>query len=93
MALSATYFSLHLWEPSFPLSLLTQFPLPGLEFSGHSPELAKALRTGRIPDAQADEDALAKQFERPEPSRRWREGVMKSSFTYLLLDPRYLEQE
>ncbi|XP_036703022.1 ankyrin repeat and LEM domain-containing protein 1 [Balaenoptera musculus] len=61
---------------------------PGPEFSGHSPELAKALRTGRIPDAQADEDALAKQFERPEPTRRWREGVMKSSFTYLLLDPR-----
>eukprot|EP00070_Physeter_catodon_P031969 XP_028338863.1 ankyrin repeat and LEM domain-containing protein 1 isoform X2 [Physeter catodon] len=64
---------------------------PGLEFSGHSPELAKALRTGRIPDAQADEDALAKQFERPEPTIRWREGVMKSSFTYLLLDPRQLD--
>ncbi|XP_057566445.1 ankyrin repeat and LEM domain-containing protein 1 [Hippopotamus amphibius kiboko] len=61
---------------------------PGPEFSGHSPELAEALRTGHIPDAQADEDALAKQFERPDPTRRWREGVMKSSFTYLLLDPR-----
>lgn len=70
------------------MSLLTQFPLPGPEFSGHSPELAEALRTGRIPDAQADEDALAQQFERPDPTKRWREGVAKSSFTYLLLDPR-----
>uniref|UniRef100_A0A8C3YHR6 Ankyrin repeat and LEM domain containing 1 n=1 Tax=Catagonus wagneri TaxID=51154 RepID=A0A8C3YHR6_9CETA len=61
---------------------------PGPEFSGHSPELAEALRTGHIPDAQADEDALAQQFERPDPTKRWREGVVKSSFTYLLLDPR-----
>ncbi|ELR46079.1 Ankyrin repeat and LEM domain-containing protein 1 [Bos mutus] len=61
---------------------------PSPDFSGHSPELAEALRTGRIPDAQADEDALAQQFERPDPTRRWREGVVKSSFTYLLLDPR-----
>nr|XP_035974760.1 ankyrin repeat and LEM domain-containing protein 1 [Halichoerus grypus] len=58
------------------------------DFSGHSPELAEALRTGCIPDAQADEDVLAQQFERPDPKRRWREGVVKSSFTYLLLDPR-----
>uniref|UniRef100_A0A8D2DVQ4 Ankyrin repeat and LEM domain containing 1 n=1 Tax=Sciurus vulgaris TaxID=55149 RepID=A0A8D2DVQ4_SCIVU len=68
----------------------TSFPLPGPEFSGHSPELAKALRTGHIPDSQADEDALAQQFERPDPTQRWREGIVKSSFTYLLLDPRYL---
>ncbi|XP_037674232.1 ankyrin repeat and LEM domain-containing protein 1 [Choloepus didactylus] len=61
---------------------------PGPDFSGHSPELAEALRTGRIPDAQADEDTLARQFEWPDPTRRWREGVVKSSFTYLLLDPR-----
>ncbi|XP_020033826.2 ankyrin repeat and LEM domain-containing protein 1 [Castor canadensis] len=61
---------------------------PGPDFSGHSPELAKALLTGRIPDAQADEDALAQQFERPNPRKRWREGTVKSSFTYLLLDPR-----
>ncbi|XP_045348439.1 ankyrin repeat and LEM domain-containing protein 1 isoform X3 [Leopardus geoffroyi] len=61
---------------------------PGSDFSGHSPELAEALRTGCIPDAQADEDVLAQQFERPDPKRRWREGVVKSSFTYLLLDPR-----
>ncbi|XP_055975644.1 ankyrin repeat and LEM domain-containing protein 1 [Sorex fumeus] len=60
----------------------------GPNFSGHSPELAEALRTGQIPDAQEDENILARQFERPDPSRRWREGVAKGSFTYLLLDPR-----
>ncbi|XP_021106744.1 ankyrin repeat and LEM domain-containing protein 1 isoform X2 [Heterocephalus glaber] len=58
------------------------------DFSKYSPELAKALRTGCIPDCQADENALAQQFEQPNPSKRWREGVVKSSFTYLLLDPR-----
>ncbi|XP_036884780.1 ankyrin repeat and LEM domain-containing protein 1 isoform X2 [Sturnira hondurensis] len=62
--------------------------LRALDFAGHSPELIAALRTGRIPDAQADEDALAQQFEQPAPGRRWREGAVKSSFTYLLLDPR-----
>ncbi|KAF3829298.1 hypothetical protein GH733_003562 [Mirounga leonina] len=74
------------------LSALTQSsptpPTRDSDFSGHSPELAEALRTGCIPDAQADEDVLAQQFERPDPKRRWREGVVKSSFTYLLLDPR-----
>ncbi|XP_044109904.1 ankyrin repeat and LEM domain-containing protein 1 [Neovison vison] len=58
------------------------------DFAGRSPELAEALRTGCIPDAQADEDVLAQQFERPDPKSRWREGLAKSSFTYLLLDPR-----
>lgn len=68
---------------------VTQFPLSGpADFSRHSPELAEALRTGRIPDAQADEDALTSQFERPDPRRAWRGGVAKASFTYLLLDPR-----
>ncbi|XP_063657403.1 ankyrin repeat and LEM domain-containing protein 1 isoform X9 [Pan troglodytes] len=70
------------------LELLKGLRALGPEFSGHSLELAAALRTGRIPDVQADEDALAQQFERPDPARRWREGVVKSSFTYLLLDPR-----
>jgi len=27
-------------------------------------------------------------FENPDPSRRWREGTLKSSFNYILLDPR-----
>uniref|UniRef100_A0A8D2JSE2 Ankyrin repeat and LEM domain containing 1 n=1 Tax=Sciurus vulgaris TaxID=55149 RepID=A0A8D2JSE2_SCIVU len=69
-------------------SHLTPLQLEAAGFSGHSPELAKALRTGHIPDSQADEDALAQQFERPDPTQRWREGIVKSSFTYLLLDPR-----
>ncbi|NXF70888.1 ANKL1 protein, partial [Sclerurus mexicanus] len=54
----------------------------------HSPELAAALRTGHIPDCAQDELALARQFERPDRSRHWREGLVKSSFNYLLLDPR-----
>eukprot|EP00074_Homo_sapiens_P015160 NP_001265374.1 ankyrin repeat and LEM domain-containing protein 1 isoform 4 [Homo sapiens] len=70
------------------LELLKGLRALGPEFSGHSLELAAALRTGCIPDVQADEDALAQQFEQPDPARRWREGVVKSSFTYLLLDPR-----
>ncbi|XP_038184029.1 ankyrin repeat and LEM domain-containing protein 1 [Arvicola amphibius] len=55
---------------------------------GHSPELAEVLRTGRVPDCQADEAALAQHFQQPDPTKRWRGGVTKSSFTYLLLDPR-----
>lgn len=58
------------------------------DFSQYSPELAEALRTGCIPDSQADEDALAQQFKQLDPAKKWREGTAKSSFTYLLLDPR-----
>ncbi|XP_074784100.1 ankyrin repeat and LEM domain-containing protein 1 [Athene noctua] len=56
--------------------------------AGHSPELAAALQTGHVPDCAQDELALARQFDRPDRSRRWREGLVKSSFNYLLLDPR-----
>lgn len=56
---------------------------------GHSPELSAALETLQIPDCQADEVALAAQFDQPDKARKWREGVLKSSFNYLLLDPRY----
>ncbi|XP_065508768.1 ankyrin repeat and LEM domain-containing protein 1 isoform X1 [Caloenas nicobarica] len=56
--------------------------------AGHSPELVAALRTGHIPDCAQDELVLAQQFDRPDRSRRWREGLLKSSFNYLLLDPR-----
>ncbi|NWR64041.1 ANKL1 protein, partial [Bucorvus abyssinicus] len=55
---------------------------------GHSPELAAALRTGHIPDCAQDELVLAQQFDRPDRSQHWREGLVKSSFNYLLLDPR-----
>ncbi|XP_027559267.1 ankyrin repeat and LEM domain-containing protein 1 [Neopelma chrysocephalum] len=60
----------------------------GGEPQGHSPELVAALRTGHIPDCAQDELALAQQFERPDRGRHWREGLLKSSFNYLLLDPR-----
>ncbi|XP_076215806.1 ankyrin repeat and LEM domain-containing protein 1 [Aptenodytes patagonicus] len=56
--------------------------------AGQSPELAAALRTGHIPDCTQDELVLAQQFDRPDRSWRWREGLVKSSFNYLLLDPR-----
>ncbi|XP_068958163.1 ankyrin repeat and LEM domain-containing protein 1 isoform X2 [Petaurus breviceps papuanus] len=55
---------------------------------GYSPELTLALKTGCVPNAQDDEDVLAQQFDQPDPTQRWREGIVKSSFTYLLLDPR-----
>ncbi|XP_044276980.1 ankyrin repeat and LEM domain-containing protein 1 isoform X2 [Varanus komodoensis] len=57
-------------------------------FAGYSPELSYALETYQIPDGCDDEMALARQFDQPDKSKRWREGVLKSSFNYLLLDPR-----
>ncbi|NWS48684.1 ANKL1 protein, partial [Probosciger aterrimus] len=55
---------------------------------GHSPELAAALQSGLIPDCVQDELVLRQEFDRPDRSRHWREGLVKSSFNYLLLDPR-----
>ncbi|KAL7396154.1 hypothetical protein ABVT39_001220 [Epinephelus coioides] len=55
---------------------------------GYSPELCRALRTFELPDCQADEQALCQQFDQPDQNRKWREGIIKSSFNYLLLDPR-----
>ncbi|KAF2882128.1 hypothetical protein ILUMI_24050 [Ignelater luminosus] len=34
------------------------------------------------------EEIICKDFTNPDRSRKWREGINKSSFTYLLLDPR-----
>ncbi|KAM6235916.1 ankyrin repeat and LEM domain-containing protein 1 isoform 3-T3 [Porphyrio hochstetteri] len=56
--------------------------------AGHSPELVAALRTGCVPDCTQDELVLVQQFDCPDRSCRWREGLVKSSFNYLLLDPR-----
>lgn len=67
---------------------LTLLPNAGTATPGHSPELVAALRTGHVPDCAQDELALARQFDRPDRSRHWREGLLKSSFNYLLLDPR-----
>ncbi|KAG8003097.1 Ankyrin repeat and LEM domain-containing protein 1 [Nibea albiflora] len=54
----------------------------------YSPELCRALRTFELPNCQADEQALCQQFDQPDQNRKWREGIIKSSFNYLLLDPR-----
>ncbi|XP_026547017.1 collagen alpha-1(I) chain-like [Notechis scutatus] len=56
--------------------------------AAYSPELTSALHTYWIPPSQADEMALAAEFDQPDKTRRWREGLLKSSFNYLLLDPR-----
>ncbi|XP_034439343.1 ankyrin repeat and LEM domain-containing protein 1 [Hippoglossus hippoglossus] len=55
---------------------------------GYSPELCRALKTFQLPDCQTDEQDLCQQFDQPDQNRKWREGVIKSSFNYLLLDPR-----
>nr|XP_015221086.1 PREDICTED: ankyrin repeat and LEM domain-containing protein 1 [Lepisosteus oculatus] len=55
---------------------------------GYSQELAVSLHTFQLPECHADELALCQQFDQPDQNRKWREGVVKSSFNYLLLDPR-----
>lgn len=55
---------------------------------GYSPELCRVLCTFELPDCQAEEQALCQQFDHPDHNRKWREGIIKSSFNYLLLDPR-----
>ncbi|XP_076864398.1 uncharacterized protein LOC143516584 [Brachyhypopomus gauderio] len=57
-------------------------------FPGYSAELSKALCTFRLPDCKADEYLLCEQFDQPDHKKHWREGIIKSSFNYLLLDPR-----
>ncbi|XP_051893522.1 ankyrin repeat and LEM domain-containing protein 1 isoform X2 [Pristis pectinata] len=56
--------------------------------AGYSPELAQSLDKFLFPDCSEDEMAVVQQFDQPDPRRRWREGIVKSSFNYLLLDPR-----
>ncbi|NXN76101.1 ANKL1 protein, partial [Himantopus himantopus] len=70
------------------LRALGDDPGPVTELTRRLPELAAALRTGHVPDCVQDELTLVRQFDRPDRSRRWREGLVKSSFNYLLLDPR-----
>ncbi|CAK6968792.1 ankyrin repeat and LEM domain-containing protein 1 [Scomber scombrus] len=54
----------------------------------YSPELNLVLQTFKLPDCWVDEQALCQQFDQPDQNRKWREGIIKSSFNYLLLDPR-----
>ncbi|XP_061540495.1 uncharacterized protein LOC133406699 isoform X1 [Phycodurus eques] len=56
--------------------------------SGYTAELNLALKTFKLPNCQDDEQALCQQFDQPDQNRKWREGIIKSSFNYLLLDPR-----
>ncbi|TKS74403.1 Ankyrin repeat and LEM domain-containing protein 1 [Collichthys lucidus] len=63
-----------------------QLDQPQTDFD-YSPELRRALRTFELPNCQADEQALCQQFDQPDQNRKWREGIIKSSFNYLLLDP------
>lgn len=56
--------------------------------AGYNPELENALHRFLLPNCQADELALCEQFDKPDQNKRWREGFIKSSFNYLLLDPR-----
>ncbi|NXR04602.1 ANKL1 protein, partial [Sagittarius serpentarius] len=70
------------------LRALGDDPGPVTELTRRLPELAATLRTGCVPDCTQDELALARQFDRPDRGRHWREGLVKSSFNYLLLDPR-----
>lgn len=59
--------------------------------SVYSVELEKCLKNldwCNDPAFRNLEGQLLEQFGRPNPSVKWREGNTKSSFTYLLLDPR-----
>ncbi|KAM9831450.1 uncharacterized protein ACB057_018735 [Neosynchiropus ocellatus] len=74
-----------LQESDLQPSPLDKQPQKGL---GYSPELNVAIQTFKLPDCQEDEQALCQQFDQPDQNRKWREGIIKSSFNYLLLDPR-----
>ncbi|XP_078701403.1 uncharacterized protein LOC144927684 [Branchiostoma floridae x Branchiostoma belcheri] len=58
----------------------------GQQHSGYLPELAACLHGNPVKDMMEEEEVLSRQFE--DPQRMWREGRLKSSFNYLLLDPR-----
>lgn len=61
-------------------------------FPVYSPELQRTLKDVNwyqsLLQHQHLEELVKQQFINPDPSRKWRGGTAKSSFTYLLLDPR-----
>lgn len=63
-----------------------------LIFTVYSPELQRTLKDiswyQNVSQHQQLEELVKHQFTNPDPSRKWRGGTTKSSFTYLLLDPR-----
>ncbi|XP_002732936.1 uncharacterized protein LOC100377070 [Saccoglossus kowalevskii] len=57
--------------------------------AGYFHELSRCiLQNHSVPDMQDDEQKMSNQFDQPDPLRKWREGTLKSSFNYLILDPR-----
>lgn len=64
-----------------------------MQFSAvYSPELEKTLTNSNwhqdLTIYKFLEDIVCNDFNSPVPGKQWREGTNKSSFTYLLLDPR-----
>lgn len=61
-------------------------------FTVYSVELEKTLRDPNwskdLTQFKLLENIVSNQFTNPDSNKRWREGVTKASFTYLLLDPR-----
>ena len=83
---SHVYNKLVLTHPSKPNTL--QSPLltaysKELEWTLKNPDWLKDISVYKTLD-----EAVLREFATPDPSRKWREGNNKSSFTYLLLDPR-----
>ncbi|XP_043577372.1 ankyrin repeat and LEM domain-containing protein 1 isoform X1 [Chiloscyllium plagiosum] len=74
----------------YSLNKIRKEPLPRKpeQSASYSPELCQSLEMFIFPDCSQDELALVQQFEQPDQNRKWREGLLKSSFNYLLLDPR-----
>ncbi|XP_078054865.1 uncharacterized protein LOC144479709 [Mustelus asterias] len=72
------------------LDRIRKEPLPRKpqQFTKFGPELCRSLETFVFPDCSQDEQALVQQFDQPDQNRKWREGLLKISFNYLLLDPR-----
>lgn len=54
------------------------------------PELLSLNWLENISAFKGLEEEMMREFVRPDPSRKWREGIEKTSFVYLLLDPRIL---
>jgi len=60
-----------------------------LFFVEFQPELAAAIQ-GQLDlsDLKVFEDDMVSPFVNPDPTKKWREGMQKCCFNYLLLDPR-----
>ncbi|XP_033107318.1 ankyrin repeat and LEM domain-containing protein 1-like isoform X2 [Anneissia japonica] len=54
----------------------------------YSQELSDFMQKCSISTGEEDEGLMCATFQNPDPQRKWREGTIKSSFNYLLLDPR-----